>query len=50
MTVIFQPAGKMEEFFLTISTLDHEPSTEEIAEIFAANEMQVVGPPLHIDK
>lgn len=50
MTVTFQPAGKMEEFFLTISTLDHEPSTEEIAEIFAANEMQVVGPPMHIDK
>lgn len=49
MTVTFQPAGKMEEFFLTMAALDHEPGKAEIAQIFADNEMEVVGPPLKID-
>lgn len=49
MTVILQPAGKLENFFVTMSALDYEPTPEEIAQIFAANEMQVVGPPLKID-
>jgi quercetin dioxygenase-like cupin family protein len=48
MTVIFQPAGKMEEFFVTMANLKNEPSTEEIAKIFIDNEMRVVGPPLKI--
>lgn len=49
MTVIFQPAGKMEEFFVTMSGLDHEPTPKEIAQIFIDNEMKVVGPPLKIE-
>lgn len=49
MTVFFQPAGKMENFFLTTSSLDHEPSKEELSKIFEDNEMTVVGPPLKID-
>ncbi|WP_226065070.1 cupin domain-containing protein [Kaistella polysaccharea] len=49
MNVIFQPAGKMENFFLTIAALNHEPSREEMAKVFADNEMEVVGPPLSID-
>lgn len=49
MTVIFQPAGKMEEFFVTMAALEKEPSKEEIAKIFADNDMQVVGPPLKVD-
>ncbi|NNF19199.1 MAG: cupin domain-containing protein [Flavobacteriaceae bacterium] len=48
MTVIFQPAGKMEQFFLTLSGLDHEPGKDEIAKIFLDHEMEVVGPPLEI--
>ena len=48
MTVTFQPAGKMERFFVTMSSIDREPTTKEIADIFAANDMQVVGPPLKI--
>lgn len=48
MNVIFQPAGKMEDFFVTMSRLDHEPSPAEIAKIFADNDMQIVGPPLKI--
>ncbi|HSN61038.1 MAG TPA: cupin domain-containing protein [Ferruginibacter sp.] len=49
MTVTLQPAGKLEEFFVTMAALDHEPTKEEIAIIFSDNEMQVVGPPLKID-
>lgn len=49
MTVIFQPAGKIEDFFVTMAALDHEPTGKEIARIFADNEMEIVGPPLKID-
>lgn len=49
MTVLFQPAGKMENFFTTVAALDHEPSKEEMCKIFADNEMEIVGPPLKID-
>lgn len=49
MTVIFQPAGKMENFFVTLAGLEHEPNKEEIAKIFEDNEMQVVGPPLKLE-
>jgi quercetin dioxygenase-like cupin family protein len=48
MTVIFQPAGKMEEFFIAMADLKSEPTSEEIARIFTENEMQIVGPPLQI--
>lgn len=49
MTVILQPAGKLEEFFVTMAALEKEPSKEEIAKIFADHDMQVVGPPLKVD-
>lgn len=49
MCVIMQPAGKSENFFVTVASLDHEPSQQEIANIFSDNDMQVVGPPLKID-
>jgi len=48
LTVIFQPAGKMEEFFVTMAGLENDPTAEEIAKIFAENEMQIVGPPLKL--
>ena len=48
LTVTFQPAGKMEEFFITMAGLENEPSAEEVAKIFAENEMQIVGPTLKI--
>jgi quercetin dioxygenase-like cupin family protein len=50
MNVIMQPAGKLEEFFVTMAALDHEPTAKEMEKIFADNEMQVVGPPLKIEK
>lgn len=49
MIVTMQPAGKLENFFVTMAALDHPPSQEEIAKIFSDNEMQVVGPPLKLD-
>ena len=49
MLVTMQPAGKLENFFVTMAALDHQPSQEEIAKIFSDNEMQVVGPPLKLD-
>ena len=49
MTIIFQPAGKMEEFFVTMAGLKNEPTAEENSKIFTENEMQIVGPPLKIE-
>jgi len=46
MSVIVQPAGKLEEFFISLATLDHEPSPLEVQKFFAENEMEVLGPPL----
>lgn len=49
MTVTMQPTGKLENFFITVAALHHEPTPKEMAQIFADNEMQIVGPPLKID-
>jgi len=49
MNVIVQPAGKLEEFFLKMASLNAEPSKEQIAKIFLDHEMEIVGPPLMID-
>ncbi len=49
MTVLFQPAGKMENFFVTLAAMEHEPTKEEMAKLFADNEMQVTGPTLKIE-
>ena len=49
MMVILQPAGKLESFFVTMAGMDHEPSKEELANIFSNNKMQVVGPPLKVE-
>ena len=49
MTVTFQPAGKMESFFLTVAAMEKEPTKEEMAKLFADNDMQLVGPPLKIE-
>ncbi|HTL09033.1 MAG TPA: cupin domain-containing protein [Chitinophagaceae bacterium] len=48
MTVLFQPAGKMEQFFTSVAAFDHEPTQAEMAKLFADCEMQIVGPPLKI--
>ena len=48
-TVLVQPAGKLEEFFVTLAALTKVPSKEELAQLFADHDMQVVGPPLKVD-
>jgi quercetin dioxygenase-like cupin family protein len=49
MVVVLQPAGKLEEFFVTMSELETEPTKEEIAKIFSDHEMEIVGPGLKVD-
>lgn len=49
MTVLFQPAGKMETFFVTIAALQAEPTKEQMAKMFADSEMEIVGGPLVIE-
>jgi quercetin dioxygenase-like cupin family protein len=49
MTVTLQPAGKLEEFFVTLAALKTDPTPQELAQLFAANEMKVLGPPLKVD-
>lgn len=49
MMVVLQPAGKLESFFVTMAALDHDPTPDEVGKIFAANEMQVVGPSLKVE-
>ncbi|KAA5539117.1 cupin domain-containing protein [Adhaeribacter rhizoryzae] len=49
MNVIVQPAGKLEEFFVTMAAFVGEPTKEQIAKIFSDHEMEVVGPPLKVD-
>lgn len=49
MMVLFQPAGKMEQFFVTVAGLEKEPDPATMAKLFADNDMQIVGPPLKVD-
>ncbi|MEO6315285.1 MAG: cupin domain-containing protein [Chitinophagaceae bacterium] len=48
MMVLFQPAGKMENFFITVAGMGQEPTPAGMAKCFADNEMQIVGPPLQV--
>ena len=48
MSVTLQPAGKLEDFFVAVASLDHEPSKEEMERLFADCDMEVVGPPLKL--
>jgi mannose-6-phosphate isomerase-like protein (cupin superfamily) len=49
MAIVFQPAGKMEEFFRELGKLTGPPSQEVVQRLFLAHGMKVVGPPLKID-
>ena len=49
MLVTMQPAGKLEDFFVTMAGLDHEPDKGEIEKIFLDNDMEIVGPPLKLE-
>lgn len=43
-----QPAGKMEEFFSTMSQFKRQPTDEEIQKIHLEHGMKVIGPPLSL--
>lgn len=43
-----QPAGKMEEFFLTMNNLKERPSQVVMDKIHAEHGMKVIGPPLSL--
>ncbi|WP_240635634.1 cupin domain-containing protein [Hymenobacter rigui] len=49
MLVTMQPAGKLEEFFVAMAALTTEPTPQQVAQLFAAHEMKVIGPPLKVD-
>ncbi len=49
MAVILQPAGKLEEFFLTLAEMEKDPTPEEMAKVFEDNGMKIVGPPLKLE-
>jgi quercetin dioxygenase-like cupin family protein len=49
MIVLFQPAGKMENFFVTLAAMKHEPTKEEMAKLFVDNDMEIVGPVLKVN-
>ena len=49
MTVIFQPAGQMEDFFVAVAALTSEPTQEKMAQLFIDHDMKIVGPPLKVD-
>ena len=49
MAVILQPAGKLEDFFVSVAALDHAPTNEEINRLFEKNDMKVIGPPLKLE-
>jgi quercetin dioxygenase-like cupin family protein len=46
MFFLFQPSGKMEDFFKKISDPNFKPTPEEAAKVSLAYGMKVVGPPL----
>lgn len=49
MIVTLQPAGHLEEFFVTVSKLKSPPTEKEMAKIFEDNGMTVVGPPITVE-
>jgi quercetin dioxygenase-like cupin family protein len=48
MIVTLQPAGKLEDFFVALAAIDHEPTKEEMDKLFSDNDTEIVGPPLKI--
>jgi quercetin 2,3-dioxygenase len=46
MFFLFQPSGKMEDYFRALGNLTSQPTPEQGAKIFADHDMKVVGPPL----
>ena len=48
MFYLFQPSGKMEDFFRKAGESKGVPTQQEGAKLFADHDMKVVGPPLQL--
>lgn len=48
MTIILQPAGTFEQCFVAMAKLK-DPTKAQIAQLFKAHGMSIVGPPLTVD-
>ena len=46
MFFLFQPSGKMEDFFGELGKLNAPPPPEQGAKLFVEHDMKIVGPPL----
>ena len=46
MFFLFQPSGKMEDYFRILGNLTSFPTPEQAGKIFAEHDMKIVGPPL----
>ncbi len=49
LVTVFQPAGKMEEFFQQLPAHVGRASREEMQQLYRAHDMEIVGPPLPLD-
>ena len=45
---IFQPAGKMEDFFIKLNALTGPPVPDVFIKLFEEHDMKIVGPPLTV--
>ena len=39
----------MENFFVKLAAMEHEPTKEEMSKLFTDNEMKIVGPVLKVN-
>jgi mannose-6-phosphate isomerase-like protein (cupin superfamily) len=48
LMIVYQPAGTIEQFFLDASRLA-SPSPADMQQLYRANGMEIVGPPIKVD-
>jgi hypothetical protein len=48
LMIVYQPAGTIEQFFLDASGLA-SPSPADMQQLYRANGMEIVGPPIKVD-
>ncbi len=49
LLIVFQPAGRMEDFFSGLAQLGSNPQREELQKLFSAHGMEITGPPLAVE-
>lgn len=48
MILVYQPAGRIEDYFRAVTKFSGRPTQEEERQLFKAHDMEVVGPPLTV--